>query len=672
MKRRVSDFLIDGRYGVAILFAVFCALALIPVTQVAAAPLLANYYLAELKEDQNFVNQISRYDLLILTPDQINTHPTVIKQIRQRNPGVIILAYVPSQSFNTKYWDKPYSLFKHLRPIADSWWLKDPQGKIISHWPDLADINMDPAWSRHLVSFTQKYIANNLDVDGIFFDMVSENISWINNGNIDLDGNGLKDNAAWADQEWLSRTKYFLDYARVNLKTKYIIINGSSHSLLQPQINGRMFENFPTPWESGGSWSAIMKKITNNKKTNQNPKVLIINSNTGNTGKKDNYRQVRFGLASAMLEDGYFSYDYGDTDHGQLWWYDEYDVNLGSAISAASSKKQLDEYQADVWRRDFTNGLVVANSTGEEQTVDLGGEYEKIHGTQDAEVNDGSIVTETTIDGYDGLVLLKTFASVNDVLFRNGDFLRFFDANGNRVRNGFFVFEDGYKGGDKIARIDLDGNGKRDLLVVHNNRIMAWRDDGQIYMRVYPYTVSYGGELRVAIGDLNGDGFKEIYVAPSDGYPAPIKIYTRHGRKMKQDWYPFGEKYSGGYSLAVANTDGGKKSELIVGAGKGVEPRVYLYDYQFSPLTNLLAFEKSFRGGINVTGGDVNGDGKDEVIIGAGAGKKPIIKVFSADGKQIGSEFFAYQTFAAPGIEVLSADVDFDGKDDIVGMSGGF
>ena len=103
--------------------------------------------------------------------------------------------------------------------------------------------------------------------------------------------------------------------------------------------------------------------------------------------------------------------------------------------------------------------MAVVNSTNKKQTVELGGEYEKIHGTQDPEINDGSIITETAVDGYDGLLLLKTFVTLNDVLFTNGDFARFFRANGERARNGFFIFEEGYDGGDQIIRIDLNGNG---------------------------------------------------------------------------------------------------------------------------------------------------------------------------------------------------------------------
>ena len=29
------------------------------------------------------------------------------------------------------------------------------------------------------------------------------------------------------------------------------------------------------------------------------------------------------------MNDGYFAHEYGDTDHGQDWWYDELDQDLG-------------------------------------------------------------------------------------------------------------------------------------------------------------------------------------------------------------------------------------------------------------------------------------------------------------------------------------------------------
>ena len=73
-----------------------------------------------------------------------------------------------------------------------------------------------------------------------------------------------------------------------------------------------------------------------------------------------------------------------------------------------------------------------------------------------------------------------------------------------------------------------------------------------------------------------------------------------------------------------------------------------------------------------LTGGDVNGDGIDEVIVGTGPGKKPVVRIFDKVGLQLYDEFEAYSSFGTPGVEVLSADVDFDGRDDIIGSSSGF
>jgi hypothetical protein len=380
---------------------------------------------------------------------------------------------------------------------------------------------------------------------------------------------------------------------------------------------------------------------------------------------------VRFELTSSLLEDAYFSYDYGDQNHGQTWWYDEYSIDLGDPSRDAVSQNNLVSYDRDVWTREFDHGISVVNNTASSRRVALGGEYEKIHGKQDPAVNDGAIISEVDIESEDGLVLLKTFESLDDVLFTNGAFVRFFRPDGERVRNGFFVFEDDEKGNDQVAHIDLDGNGKRDLVVVSGNKLSAWRDDGQIFMKKYPYSASYQGELRVAIGDLNGDSLMEIYVSAEEGYPAPIKVYTRHGRQMKRDWYPFGEGYAGGYSIAVGSIDAVKGNELIVGAGSGMKPEIHIFDWDYNPVRTWLAFGAQFLGGVSVATGDVDGDRVDEIVIGAGSGMKPVIRVFDAMGALEFAEFQAYSTFGTPGIEVRTADVDFDGKDDIIGMSSG-
>ena len=127
--------------------------------------------------------------------------------------------------------------------------MHDSDGDYISQWVNLKNINLHPSWSDYYIDFINDRVMALYGVDGVFFDMVTENISWLNSGDIDLDNNGVKDSASSADKLWKERTIYLLQQAKQNING-LVVINGSSESSYQEYIGGRMFENFPTPWEN--------------------------------------------------------------------------------------------------------------------------------------------------------------------------------------------------------------------------------------------------------------------------------------------------------------------------------------------------------------------------------------------------------------------------------------
>ena len=47
------------------------------------------------------------------------------------------------------------------------------------------------------------------------------------------------------------------------------------------------------------------------------------------------YPHVRFGLALTLMNDGYIAHEFGDTWHGNDWWYDELDYDLGLPLGPA-------------------------------------------------------------------------------------------------------------------------------------------------------------------------------------------------------------------------------------------------------------------------------------------------------------------------------------------------
>jgi len=62
---------------------------------------------------------------------------------------------------------------------------------------------------------------------------------------------------------------------------------------------------------------------------------------------------------------------------------------------------------ADIFRRDFENGIILANASATPQTIKLEKSYQRILGNLDTTANNGQTVTEVTIPAHDGLFLIK-------------------------------------------------------------------------------------------------------------------------------------------------------------------------------------------------------------------------------------------------------------------------
>ena len=83
---------------------------------------------------------------------------------------------------------------------------------------------------------------------------------------------------------------------------------------------------------------------------------------------------------------------------------------------------------------------------------------------------------------------------------------------------------------------------------------------------------------------------------------------------------------------ATCDINGDGLDEIITGAGPGGGPHVRVFSLAGGVVTELAgqgfyAYDPAFPGGVNVACGDVTGDGVPEIITGAGPGGGPHVRV---------------------------------------------
>ncbi len=196
------------------------------------------------------------------------------------------------------------------------------------------------------------------------------------------------------------------------------------------------------------------------------------------------------------------------------------------------------------------------------------------------------------------------------------------------------------------------------------------------------------GESRVAVGDIDGDGKDEVIIGLGSAAvdrPVPGGIFQildddfSHLAWGKINW-PDYNAINGETWPSAADIDGDGKAEIIVGLGIGGEGRVELFDFEDGAIVHKawLSIEwddyNEVSGETRVAGGDLDGDGKAEIVVGFGpvamesATPGGIFQVMGSDLRPLSFgriEWVDYNTVNGESRPAVG-DLDGDGKAEIV------
>ncbi len=216
-----------------------------------------------------------------------------------------------------------------------------------------------------------------------------------------------------------------------------------------------------------------------------------------------------------------------------------------------------------------------------------------------------------------------------------------------------------------MGNFDMDG--ESEIVTgagVGGSYVKVFETDKTQKTRFAPNGPEFKGGTDVAAGNVDGDSLDEIITGAGPG-GSYVKVFDIDGTQ-KSRFAPYGSNFKGGISVAAGDVDGDNIDEIITGAGPGGGPRVSVFELDGTPLQTFYAYSQNFKGGIDVSAGDVSGGTADEIITGAGPGGGPHVAIWQPDGTAI-DDFYPYSRDFKGGVRVSAGNIRIDtAKDEII------
>lgn len=234
----------------------------------------------------------------------------------------------------------------------------------------------------------------------------------------------------------------------------------------------------------------------------------------------------------------------------------------------------------------------------------------------------------------------------------------------------------GFTGEVRVASGDIDGDGIIEIVAAAGPNggpaiVIIDSQTGAIKQAFFAFDPTFTGGVFVTLQDFNNDGILDIIAGAGAGGGPNVKIFNGSNLQVMRSFFAYAEDFRGGVSVATIDLNNDSILDLVTGAGPGGGPHVKVFD----GLTGLIlsqwyAYPMDFMGGVFVAAGDIGNDGTIEVVTGAGSGGSSLVAVWNPYTGENLAQFLAYAPEFTGGVSVGVSDGNFDGVLDLITGAG--
>jgi hypothetical protein len=210
---------------------------------------------------------------------------------------------------------------------------------------------------------------------------------------------------------------------------------------------------------------------------------------------------------------------------------------------------------------------------------------------------------------------------------------------------------------------------------------------------IVPFEADFTGGVRVATADFNLDGTLDVVAASGVGRQTEIRVYDGKTTDLLGSRQVFEAGFTAGLFTAAGDFNNDGVPDIVVSSDVGGSSRVSIFDGTTFlannggagtvTLSNFFSIQgdPNFQGGVRVAAGDVNNDGRTDLVVGAGFGGGPRVAVYdgsqlqaNAAGPKLTNDYFAFSPSDAftltNGVFVAVGDLNGDGFGEVITGAG--